>query len=77
MAIAAQVRLRNLVYTLHERKKKQADSVELRRKYIAATHAMQMSNERAVTRQAVARLPPELRRAYLRGAAFQSFDISG
>ena len=76
MAIAAQIQLRNLVYTLHERRKKQADSVELRRKYIASTHAMQMRNERQVTRQAVTRLQPGLRRAYL-DRAFQTFDISG
>jgi hypothetical protein len=67
MSPQLQAKLNNIVWRLHERRGRVAESVELRKKYIEATYAAQIDSERKLLQSRIQRLQPSLQRQFLEG----------
>lgn len=60
------VKLGNLVWKIHEQRHKAHESLELRRRYIEATHAEQIAREKHMIQSHMDRIQPGARRVFLK-----------
>ena len=59
------VRVKDITYKLHKRRQKMEPSIELRRKYLAATFARQVQSEKDMITSAIGRMQHGVQRALL------------
>ncbi len=65
MAVASTVRLNNIVWKLHEQRRRNTELLELRKCYIEATYAAQIRSDKQLLRSHLARMLPAVQRAFL------------
>jgi len=65
MTSQLQAKLNNIVWKLHERRGRMAESVDMRKRYIEACYAEQIAVDRHLLESRIARLQPSLQRKFL------------
>jgi hypothetical protein len=65
MVIAPTVRLNNIVWKLHEERKRNAELIALRKRYVEMSYAAQIRWDKQLLRSHLARMLPAVQRAFL------------
>ncbi len=65
MAPVATARLNNIVWKLHEQRGRNAELIELRKRYIERAYCGQIKSDKALLRSRIAQMHPSVQRAFL------------
>jgi len=65
MVSQIQAKVNNIVWKLHERRGRMAESVDLRRRYIESCYVEQIAADRQLIESRIARMQPSLQRKFL------------
>ena len=65
MTSQLQAKVNNIVWKLHERRGRLAESVDLRKRYIEACYVEQIAADRHLLESRIARMQPSLQRKFL------------
>jgi hypothetical protein len=65
MAPAATARLNNIVWKLHEARGRNAELIELRKRYIEKAYCAQIRSDKQLLRSRIAQMHPSMQRAFL------------
>ena len=65
MAPVATARLNNIVWKLHEQRGRNAELIELRKRYIERAYCAQIHSDKQLLRSHIARMQPSVQRAFL------------
>ena len=65
MVSQIQAKVNNIVWKLHERRGRMAESVDLRKRYIEACYVEQIAADRQLLESRIARMQPSLQRRFL------------
>ena len=66
MAPVVTARLNNIVWKLHEQRGRNAELIELRKRYIERAYCSQIRSDKALLRSRIAQMHPSVQRAFLR-----------
>jgi hypothetical protein len=65
MAPVQTARLNNIVWKLHEQRGRNAELIELRRRYIERAYCAQSKSDKALLRSRIAQMHPSVQRTFL------------
>ena len=65
MVSQIQAKVNNIVWKLHERRGRMAESVDLRRRYIESCYVEQIAADRQLLESRIARMQPSLQRKFM------------
>ena len=65
MAPVATARLNNIVWKLHEQRGRNAELIELRKRYIERAYCAQIHSDKQLLRSHIAQMQPSVQRAFL------------
>jgi hypothetical protein len=65
MAPVATARLNNIVWKLHEQRGRNAELIELRKRYIEKAYCAQIRSDKQLLRSRIAQMHPSVQRAFL------------
>jgi hypothetical protein len=65
MAPVATARLNNIVWKLHEQRGRNAELIELRKRYIERAYCAQIRSDKQLLRSRIAQMHPSVQRAFL------------
>ena len=71
MAPAQTARLNNIVWKLHEQRGRNAELIELRRRYLQTAYCAQIRSDKQLLRSRIAQMHPSVQRAFLQAQLFQ------
>ncbi len=65
MPPASTARLNNIVWKLHEQRSRNAELIELRRRYLEKAYCAQIKSDKQLLRSSIAQMYPSVQRAFL------------
>ena len=65
MVSAQTARINNIVWKLHEQRGRNAELIELRRRYLERAYCAQIRSDKQLLRSHIARMHPSVQRAFL------------